>query len=106
MWARIFDVKAFDFDGGSLDDFIGRVRGVLVDHGIEEYVKLGRDGDELIVSFRWMGSSELRYTISENESGFRAELGREKLSPFHVPFRQRFNDRFEKVIGAVGARVV
>jgi len=103
---KISDVKAFNFDHGSPDDFINRVRGVLTDHGLADFVKLRRDGGELIVDFRWMGLSELRYNITENEVGFRAEPSGERLSPFHAPFRQRFEDRFEKVVGAVGGRVV
>jgi hypothetical protein len=53
-----------------------------------------------------MGSSELRYRLSEYEAGYRAEPSGEKISPFHSPFRGQFEDRFEKVVGAVGARVV
>ena len=102
---RIPGVKAFNFDGGSCDDFINRVRGVLADHGLSDYVNLHRDGDELVVGFRWMGSSELRYIVTEKEAGFRAEPSGERLSPFHAPFRQRFDDRFEKVIGEVGATI-
>jgi hypothetical protein len=99
-------VNAFEFDGGTATEFVERVAEVLADRGLAEYVSLHREGSELVVGFRWMGSSELRYRLSENEAGFRAELSGEKMSPFHSPFRQRFEDQFEKVVGAVGARVV
>ena len=79
---------------------------MLADRGLADHVSLRREGDELVVGFRWMGSSELRYRISENQAGFRAEPSGEKISPFHSPFRQQSEDWFEKVVDAVGARVV
>ena len=99
-------MRAFEFGGGTPADFVERVRSVLADRGLADYVNLRREGDELVVGFRWMGSSELRYRISENDAGFRAEPSGERMSPFHSPFRQQFEDRFEKVVDAVGARVV
>ena len=99
-------MRAFDFGGGTPAEFVERVQGVLTDRGLADYVTLRREGDELVVGFKWMGSSELRYRISENEAGFRAVPSGEKISPFHLPFRQQFEDRFEKVVDAVGARVV
>jgi hypothetical protein len=99
-------VQAFVFDAGSITDFIERVKKALSEGGLAEYVYVATDGGELVVNFRWMGSSQLRYRISEDDSGFRAELSGEKMSPLHAPFRQRFEDRFEKIIGAVGATVV
>jgi hypothetical protein len=106
MRVRIPAMRAFEFGDGAPGEFVERVREVLVDRGLADYVNLRREGDELVVGFKWMGSSELRYRISENEAGFRAEPSGEKMSPFHAPFRQQFEDRFEKVVGAVGARVV
>jgi len=99
-------MRAFEFGDGAPAEFVERVQGVLADRGLAEYVNLRFEGDELVVGFKWMGSSELRYRISENEAGFRAEPSGERISPFHSPFRQQFEDRFEKVVGAVGARVV
>jgi hypothetical protein len=99
-------VNAFEFDGGSAAEFIDRVRSALADRGLGEYVDVRREGGELVVGFRWLGSSELRYRLSENEAGFRAELCDERMSPFHAPFRQRFEDQFETVVDSVGARVV
>jgi len=103
---KIGVVKTFEFDDGTPEEFVERVQGVLADRGLADYVNLRREGDELVVGFKWMGSSELRYRISENDAGFRAEPSGERMSPFHSPFRQQFEDRFEKVVDAVGARVV
>ena len=80
---------------------------VLLAVGLIGVVLLQRsEGGGLVVEFRWMGSSQLRYRISENPTGFRAEFDGERISPFHSPFRGQFEDRFEKVINAVGATVV
>jgi hypothetical protein len=99
-------MHAFEFADGSIAEFIDRVRRALSERGLAEYVDLNRDGDELVVGFRWMGSSELRYRFSEDEAGFRAELCSQRMSPFHAPFRQRFEVQFATVVGSVGAKVV
>jgi hypothetical protein len=99
-------MRAFEFDDGAPAEFVERVQGVLAERELADFVNLRCEGDELVVGFKWMGSSELRYRITENETGFRADLSGERMSPFHSPFRQQFEDRFEKVVGAVGARVV
>jgi hypothetical protein len=99
-------VKAFEFDGGTVTEFVGRVRALLLERGLADHVKLRSEGNELVVEFRWMGSSELRYRISGGPTGFRADLDGQRISPFHSPFRSQFEDRFEKVVDAVGARVV
>jgi hypothetical protein len=103
---KIAAVKTFEFDDGSAEEFVKRVRDALAERGLAEYVDVNRDGGELVVGFRWMGSSELRYRLSENERGFRADLAGERMSPFHAPFRQKFEDQFQTVVGSVGARVV
>ena len=99
-------MHAFEFADGTIVEFVDRVRRALVERGLADYVDLNREGDELVVGFRWMGSSELRYRFSESEAGFRAELSGQRMSPFHAPFRQRFEEQFAKVVGSVGAKVV
>ncbi len=93
-------------DAGSPADFVDQVGRVLAERELDSYVGLRLDGDELVVRFRWMGSSELRYVLSEIESGFRADLDDVRMSPFHAPFRQRFNERLDQVLAEVGARSV
>jgi hypothetical protein len=99
-------MRSFEFCDGTPAEFVERVQGVLADRGLADHVTLRCEGEELVVGFRWMGSSELRYRISENDAGFKAEPSGERISPFHAPFRQQFEDRFEKVVDAVGASVV
>jgi hypothetical protein len=99
-------MRGFEFDDRTPEEFVERVRDALSANGLAEHVSLRCDGGELVVVFRWVGTSELRYRLSEYEAGYRAEPSGEKISPFHSPFRGQFEDRFEKVVGAVGARVV
>ncbi|MBD3854688.1 MAG: hypothetical protein IFJ96_07875, partial [Acidobacteria bacterium] len=54
-------MRAFEFGGGTPAEFVERVQGVLADRGLADHVSLRREGDELVVGFRWMGRSELRY---------------------------------------------
>ena len=93
-------------ENGSPADFVGEVGRVLAERGLDDYVGLRLDGDELVVLFRWMGSSELRYGLTEIEGGFRAELADVRMSRFHAPFRQRFDERLDQVLAEVGARSV
>jgi hypothetical protein len=99
-------VHAFEFADGSITEFVDRVRRALSERGLAEYVDVNLEDDGLVVGFRWMGSSELRYRLSENEAGFRAELAGERMSPFHAPFKKRFEEQFATVVGSVGAKVV
>jgi hypothetical protein len=100
----ISTVRAFEVDDGTPADFLGRVRSALEERGLRDFVEVSADGGELVVRLKWMGSSVLRYQLSATEGGFRADPAGEKISPFHVPFRQRFAERFDQVLGAVGAR--
>jgi hypothetical protein len=99
-------MRAFEVDDGSPADFVDQVGRVLAERGLDNYVELRLDGDELVVRFRWMGSSELRYGLTDTEGGFRADLDDVRMSPFHAPFRQRFDERLDQVLAEVGARSV
>ena len=99
-------MRAFEVDEGSPAEFVARVKRELDTSGLADYADLVMNGIELIVKFRWMGSSELRYRVSERENGFRADPDGERMSPFHAPFRQAFEERLDKVLTTVGARTV
>jgi len=100
------NMRAFEVDHRSPADFVDQVRRVLAERGLDGYVGLRLDGGELVVRFRWMGSSELRYRLTEIDAGFRADLDGVRMSPFHAPFRQRFDERLDQVLAEVGARSV
>ena len=73
---KIPDMDAFEVDHGSPAVFVDQVGRVLAERGLSNYVDLRLDGDELLVRFRWMGSSELRYGLTVTNGGFRADLDR------------------------------
>jgi len=100
------DMRSFEMDGGSPADFVDQVGRILAERGLDSYVDLRLDGDELVVRFRWMGSSELRYGLTDTGGGFRADLDDARMSPFHAPFRQRFEERLDQVLSSVGARSI
>lgn len=82
------------------------MRKELADRGLSQYVALAGDDSQLAVRFRWMGTTEIRYRLESAGNGFRATLSDERVSAFHAPFRQRFDDRFDEVLARVGARTV
>ena len=93
-------------DQGNPEEFVVRVERALVERGLGDYIALHLEESELVVRFRWMGSSELRYRLTTGDGGFEARLTDERMSPFHAAFRQRFEERFDQVLGVVGARTV
>jgi len=99
-------MKAFVMNDGTPAEFVDRVEGALGERGLSDYIDLHLEGADLVVRFRWMGSSELRYRLTTGGGGFEARLTNEKMSPFHAAFRQRFEDRFDQVLEVVGAQTV
>ena len=96
-------MRSFEVNDGTPGDFVGRVRSALEERGLGDYVDVSTDGGELVVRLRWMGSSVLRYALTATEGGFRADAAGERISPFHAPFRERFAERLDQVLEAVGA---
>ena len=91
-------------ESGTPLQFVERVRRELEQRGLGDHVSLWLEGNELVVQFRWMGTTVLRYRWHEAGGRLRAELVEERVSPFHGAFRQTFEDRFEQVLGKVGAK--
>jgi hypothetical protein len=99
-------VNTFEVENATPAEFIDRVRHELSDRELNEFVEVDGDETGLVVSFRWMGSTELRYRFESTAGGFRAILERQKVSPLHAPFRQRFDDRFDQILKKVGAKTL
>ena len=93
-------------DQGNPEEFVVRVERALVERGLGDYINLHLEEPVLVVRFRWMGTSELRYRLTTGGGGFEARLTDEKMSPFHAAFRQRFEYKFDQVLGKVGARTI
>lgn len=97
-------MQSFEVDDGTPGEFVARVSRELAERGFGRHVDLQVHGSELEVRFQWMGTSVLRYRLQHADGGFRAELVGERMSPLHVGFRHAFEERFEQVLGKVGAR--
>ena len=82
------------------------MRTELTSRDLGRIAELESDGSDLVVRFRWMGTTELRYTVETVGDGFRATLSGERVAPLHAAFRQSFDERFDQVLAKVGARTI
>jgi hypothetical protein len=62
--------------------------------------------DEIVARISWLGTTELRYRVTEAAGGFRADLQRQRVAPLHGAFQQKFEERFEAILAKVGARLI
>ena len=99
-------MNTFEVENATPAEFIHRVRHELIERELNEYVEVDGDENGLVVTFRWMGSTELRYRLESTLEGFRAILDSQRVSPLHAPFRHRFDDRFDQILEKVGAKTI
>lgn len=99
-------VKAFRVDDTSPPEFVRSVEKALGDWGLQGHTRLRLDGRTMTFEVRWMGTTELRFRLTESDGGFVAEPAGERVSPFHAAFRQAFEERFDQALMRVGARPV
>lgn len=97
-------MQAFSVSEGRPEDFVARVKNALRERNFEDIASVRLDGDKLVVSFSWIGTTSLTYHILPEGQGFSAQLERQKVSPFHAPFKAGFNERFDQILTKVGAR--
>ena len=97
-------MNGFDVKEMSPRQFVTNVRSELERRDLGALADIDMEGTVLVFRVRWMGTSELCYQVMNNESGFSARLSAEKISRFHAPFKQKFIERFDQIIEAVGAR--
>ena len=98
-------MRVFEVADASPEDFVDRVAAMILTRGLAEYVSVALEGDQLLVSFRWMGTSRLHYRLEPAAGGFRATLTATRLAPVHAPFRGRFEGQLESVLSELGARL-
>ena len=67
-------MQSFEVPGMSPYAFVDRVRKELSGRELGEIVTLELEGDELVVRFSRMGTSELRYALEVADGGFTARL--------------------------------
>jgi hypothetical protein len=97
-------VKSFEVENATPTEFVRRVRRELSERELDDYVEVDGGETGLVVRFRWMGSTELRYRLESTAEGFRAILDGQRVSPLHAPFRQKFDERFDQILARVGAK--
>jgi len=89
-----------------IDEFVDRIRAQLAAREVERYVSISLRGDELAVVLRYMGTTQFDFRVEPDGAGFRAELIRRRVSPFHAVFSDRFEGYFEEALDKVGAKVM
>ncbi len=99
-------MNAFTVSEGSPGDFVARVQSEIKYRQFEDIASIRTEGDLLIVAFSWIGTTSLTYRLQSQSQGFSAVLERQKISPFHAPFRAGFEERFDQILAKVGARSV
>ena len=99
-------MKAFSVSEGSPEDFVARVRGEITSRQFEDIASIRIEDNALIVAFSWIGKTSLTYRLQPQSQGFSAVLERQKVSPFHAPFKAGFEERFDQILAKVGARSV
>ena len=97
-------MNAFTVSDGSPEDFVVRVQREIKFRQFEGIASVRLDGGALVVTFSWVGTTSLTYRVMPESSGFSAQLERQKVSPFHAPFKAGFIERFDQILATVGAR--
>ena len=97
-------MNAFTVSEGSPENFVDRVQGEIKSRDFEDIASIRLDGGVLVVAFSWMGTTSLTYRITNEDRGFSVRLERQRVSPFHAPFKAGFIERFDQILAKVGAR--
>jgi hypothetical protein len=99
-------VHSFEVVDSTPDQFVEDVRNALSSRGLTDHVSVRYVGGEIVARISWLGTSELRYRVRQRDSGFQADLERQRVSALHSAFQGRFEERFEDVLSNVGARML
>jgi hypothetical protein len=85
--------------------FVKRARAVLRQLEYDDIVSLRLCGDQLIVRFSRLGTSEIRYRLLLAGNGFTAQLASSRIAAFHLPFQGSFEEQFREVLDLAGATI-
>lgn len=83
--------------------FVEKVRSAVADQDLDQMVRVTLRGDELVVSISRLGRSELRYRLTPERDGFRADLVAQRAAPLHTLYRQAFEETLAGLLDRVGA---
>ena len=97
-------MQSFSVIEGRPEDFVVRVEKELHERNFNDIAAIRLEGDALIVTFSWIGTTSLTYRVRRDDrGGFSANLEQQKISPFHAPFKAGFVERFDQILDKVGA---
>ncbi len=99
-------MRSFEVSGMSTSEFVAKIVSEIAARDFDRYVTVSIRGDELAVVLRFMGTTQFDFRVEPDGRGFRAELIRQRVSPFHAVFSDRFEGYFEEALAKVGARVI
>lgn len=99
-------MQSFEVSQMGIDEFVDRIRAQLAAREVDRYVSVSLRGDELALVLSYMGTTQFEFRVEPNGRGFRAELIRQRVSPFHAVFSNRFEGYFEEALAKVGAKIV
>ncbi len=99
-------MRSFEVSGMGSEEFVERIRAQLAAREVDRYVSVSLRGVELAVVLNYLGTTKIEYRVEPDGRGFRAELIRQRVSPFHAVFKDRFEGYFEEALNNVGATVV
>ncbi len=99
-------MHSFEVTDKTPAEFVTEVSRSLEEHGLDDYVSVLFDGEDIVARIQWMGTTELRFRTRPADGGFRADLQRQQVAPLHAAFQQSFEQRFENVLAKVGATLV
>jgi len=96
-------VKAFELKSGSIQEFVQKVESALEGRDLGEITKFKLNGNELLVVFSKLGTTELKYKIDIINDGFHAQLVGEKIAFTHRPLKADITARLARVMEREGA---
>jgi hypothetical protein len=98
-------MKAFDVSDKTPADFLSAIETALKGRTLGEIVSMRRDGADVVIVFSRLGTSEVRYRVTERDGGFRCERANEKIAFAHRAFRGEIESKLSKVLEKAGARI-
>lgn len=96
-------MKSFESKTASIQDFLKKVEAALEGRDLGEITRFKLQGNELLVIFSKLGTTELKYKIDQQGDGFKALLAGEKVALTHRPLKADITARLARVMEREGA---
>lgn len=99
-------MKAFEVRGESSVAFVARVRAELAARGMDHVVRVEHRGDHVELRLSYLGRSQVSFRLEEEASRFVARPEAARISPLHLPFRQRVDGQLDAILAELGASLL